>query len=293
MNVYIITLTWNCGDEFARCARTVTGNTITPALWAITDNGSLPAERELVEQGIADAGGRVRVVRYLRNPENVGLPAAYNEAMDWIAKNEPRPFHLILLSADTAIARLGWIRKFLDYAEANPSAGIIGGAKSPLGVCRPVYHHRNGRWYVHDKQTLAEFNQGETVDFAGVFIRAEVMARGIRFDPGYEFYDGHDQDLCFRVRSWGYTVDQIDAGILHYGSAAMKKAGYRWHGGGRHEWDALRAGNVERFAETWAEFLANHRPTVEAERAHVERMNAKLIAEAGDRKKVPGRRGQS
>lgn len=287
MRIYIITLTWNCGAEFARCARSLTSHTRTPARMVITDNGSLPAERAIVEWETDQVGGQVEVVRYRRNPANIGLPAAQNEAMDWIADNEPGPYGLILLDSDTAVAEPGWIEKFLAYAEAHPGAGIIGGAKSPRSVCRPVYHHRNGRWYIHDKQNLAEFNQGESVDFAGVYIRPEVVAQGMRFDPSYELYDGHDQDLCFRVRSWGFTVDQIDAEILHYGSAAMKKAGYQWAGGGRREWDELRARNVARFAEIWAPFLADHRATPEAERAHVEHMNRKLVAEAGDRKAVP------
>ena len=111
--------------------------------------------------------------------------------------------------------------------------------------------------------------------------------RYIPVEEREEEYDGHDQDLSFRVRSWGWRVWQIDAGVLHYGSRVMKRRNYQWQGGDRHEWDLLRQRNVERFAKTWEPFLAPYRDTIEREIVHMETMNAKLVAEAGDRMEVP------
>ena len=95
--------------------------------------------------------------------------------------------------------------------------------------------------------------------------------------------------MTFRVRSWGYSVCAIRAGVEHYASAAMKAKDYKWEGGGRDEWDLLRERNTQRFAKIWEPFLAPGRGSVEAEIAHVWEMNKKLMAEAGDRKLVPER----
>jgi len=44
---------------------------------------------------------------------------------------------------------------------------------------------------------------------------------------------------------------------------------------------------VLRFAKIWRPFLAENRDGIAEEKAHLAAMNAKLVAEAGDRKKVP------
>lgn len=287
MNTYIVTLTWNCGNEFRRCAKTVAECTRVPARWVIVENGSIEQERLIVEQaGGALPRGQVEIVHYQRNEENMGLPAAQNGALSWIAHAESDPYQVLLLDADAAPVEHGWLEKMLSYAKEHPEIGILGGAKSPGGISKPVYHHRNGRWYVHDKQ-VGDGYQGESVDFACALLTQNVIQRGMCFDLKYHFYGGHDPDMCFRARSWGYTVVQIDAGVLHFGSAAMKKAGYQWRGGGKKEWDQMRARNTARFSKAWEPFLADHRDTIKAEIAHIEAMNRKLVKEAGDRKNVP------
>jgi hypothetical protein len=39
----------------------------------------------------------------------------------------------------------------------------------------------------------------------------------------------------------------------------------------------------------WGQWMADPRPSVKSEMEHLERMNDRLVAEAGDRKLVPGR----
>lgn len=287
MNTYIVTLTWNCGNEFRRCVKTVAEFIHTPARWVIVENGSIEAERIIVDQVMAILPrGHVEIAHCQRNEENVGLPAAQNDALAWIARQESGPYQVLLLDADAAPAAHGWLTKMLSYAEDHPEIGILGGAKSPGGGSRPAYYHRNGRWYMHDKQ-IGDGYQGESVDYACALLTWNVMQRGLCFDLNYHFYGGHDPDMSFRVRSWGYTIVQIDAEVLHYGSAAMKKAHYQWRGGGKREWDMLRQRNTARFAKVWEPFLADRRETVEAEIKHVKAMNRKLVQEAGDRKNVP------
>ena len=256
-----------------------------PARWVIIDNGSSPENQEQIDRLVFGHSGMVETWRYRHNPENLGLPAAQNQAIDWIGNQEPEPYQIVLLDADTEVMP-GWLTALSEGARIHPEIGLLGGARSPTGVSHPVYHHKNGRWYVWDKMR-GDGLQGETVDFAGVLLTWNVCQRGIRFDPGYDFYDGHDQDMCFRVRSWGFTVVQVDAGILHYASSVMKSLGYQWARGGRAEWDALRAKNVQRFVDIWEPFLADHRPSIEAELQHVETMNRKLVDQAGRRKIQP------
>jgi GT2 family glycosyltransferase len=291
VNHYVITPTWNSGQDFVRCAASLAANTYVPARWVVVENGSQDDERLLVERTGLDMPRRqVEIVHYQRNRENLGIPVAQNVALDWIGRNEPGLYDVVLLDADTEVLS-GWLGKILEFAGTHPDVGIVGGAKSPQGTPCPVYHTPNGRWYVHDFQYRhsSGFMEGESIDFSCAYLRPELLERGLRFDESYRVYDGHDQDLSFRGRSWGFRVWQIDAGVLHYASSAMKRAGYQWSGGGRREWDSLRARNEKRFADRWAAFLAPRRKTIEDEIAHMQRMDAKLVAEAGELKHVPVR----
>jgi len=292
--VYIIMLTWNNAQDFIRCANSLCHYTLHPAHWVIVDNGSRPNERELIETYLGDHEdlGQVRVIEYIANSENRGLPVAQNQALEFIdGALAGRPYQVVLMNADTVV-HSGWLTNLIDFAQARPDVGIIGGAKSPRGNPAPVYHNPNGRWYVHNEQYKhpSGFMEGESIDFACAYLRPELLARGLRFDEEYRIYDGYDQDMSFRVRSWGYRLWQIDAGVHHYASSAMKAAGYQWQGGGRVEWDALRAKNVARFARIWEPFLAPYRSSIEEEMLHMRRMNEKLVEQAGDRKQVPGRK---
>lgn len=289
MTVYIITPTWNSSADFERQLGSVVRNTTVPVWYVVVDNGSRPAERAKIDRVLEYLpGNEVGLAQYITNDQNLGIPVAQNQALDWIETQEtPGQYGVVLLDADCEIVRTGWLDDMVAYSMDHMDVGIVGSAKSPRGPSLPVYHHKNGRWYVHDLQQLHDLGEGESVDFACVYWRSELLARGLRFDTGYEIYDGYDQDLCFRVRSWGYRVCQVDAGVHHFGSQSMKTSGYQWHGGGRSEWNNLRAKNVQRFSEMWQPFLADYRDTIEKEKKHLAAMNAKLIAEAGDRKEVP------
>lgn len=294
MNTYIVVLTWNNSDDLDRCLYSLAYNTCTACNLVVVENGSHQEEREKV-MALCDRLRNTRKVcvdreTVIQLPENIGIPAGQNRALDEIAKSDRGDYGVVLLDADTVV-HAGWLEKLLDFADVHPDIGIVGGGQCPGGPPCPVYHHPNGRWYVHDLQYKhpSGFMEGESVDFACVYLRPELLRRGLRFDPGYEIYDGHDQDLTFRVRSWGYRCWQIEAGVYHYASSVMKKNGYTWAGGGRHEWDLLRERNVTRFSKIWEPFLAPYRDTIEKEIDHMERMNTKLVAEAGERKAVPGR----
>lgn len=289
MKTYIVILVWNNANDFEQCVASLVLNTFASASLVIVDNGSGDHERREMFRCFGLLGrSAAKMAGTISNEHNRGIPAAQNQALDLIQRVEDGPYGVVLLDADTVV-RPFWLTRILDYAEAHPDVGIVGGAKSPGGHSHPVYHHTDGRWYVHDKQCQhpSGFMEGESVDFACAYLRPELLQRGLRMDEGYEFYDGHEQDMTFRVRSWGYRVVQIDAGVLHYGSAAMKANGYTWSGGGRQQWDELRAKNTKRFADIWEPFLAGRRHSVEEEIEHMAAMNAKLVAEAGDRKELP------
>ena len=290
---YIITPTWNDGEDFSTCASSVARHTTHPVHWVIVENGSRPEERGIVEACIENYDQNASLApisfTYLPNAENVGIPRAQNQALNWIAEQDQDLYDVVFLDADTVIVETGWLETMIRYVCNHPDVGMVGGAKSRNSYPPVVYYHTNGRWYVHDKQWLHPscFHEGESVDYACAYLRPALLAHGIRFDEGYHIYDGHDQDFSFRVRSWGYRLWQLDPGVIHFPSSSMKKAGYKWSGGGKPEWDALRAKNLERFSSIWAPFLAPGRATIEAEISHMERMNQKLVREAGERKEVP------
>lgn len=286
---FLVTPTWNCGEHFYHCAVSVLRH--TPVWhnrvweWVIVENGSKESHRTYVHNSLNWAGRLVKV-HLIQNEQNLGIPVAQNQALDKIETlAEPGSYGVVFLDADTAVTP-EWLDKMLAVVEKDPKVGIVGGARPPHGPSLPVYFHTNGRWYQHADQP-ADYPEGEGLDFAGVYLRPELLARGLRMDTAYKIYDGHDQDMGFRVRSWGYRLIQIDAGILHTGQVGMKESGYIWEGGGRKEWDLQRAENTRRFADLWQNYLASARRSWTQEPGHVQRMNAKLVAEAGKLKDVP------
>lgn len=291
MTTYIVTLTWNNSMDFERYLRHLLMHTYTDVWLVVVDNGSEVLERDRISKALMDVpclGSKIDLATLELNDENLGLPAAQNQAMDWIAAHDTGDYGIVMLDADTVVGE-GWLDKMLSFAEDHTDVGLVGGGMSPRSYPCPVYHNPNGRWYVHEDQFYhpSGFMEGESVDFACVYMRPELVARGLRFDPAYHFYDGHDQDMCYRVRSWGYRCWAIKAGVEHYSSSVMKSRGYRWPGGGRKEWDELRERNRSRYSKLWQPFMAPARGTVEQEIEHMTSMNAKLVAEAGDRKAVP------
>jgi len=297
MGVWLITPTWNNAQDFNRCVRSVISNTDLSLIegWVVIENGSRKIERDAIANIVFEYFRRQMLIfSLLENATNQGIPNAQNKALDYIqSSTRPHDVSCVFLDADI-VAQPGWLTKLVSFAEAHPDIGIVGGAKSPQGTPSPVYHTPDGRWYVHDRQHKhpSGFMEGESIDFCCAYLQPELLARGLRMDTAYEIYDGYDQDMSFRVRSWGYRIWQIDAGVLHYASSAMKVAGYQWQGGGREEWDQLRAKNVQRFARLWKPFLAAPRATIEEEMLHMRTMNEKLVAKAGDRKAVPAREAQ-
>jgi len=286
MNIYIVTPTWNCKDELSVCASSLIQHTHISMTWVIVENGSELEHRRAIEETVFSLTGLIRRF-YIRNEKNLGIPVAQNQALNAIASQDDGPYSVIMLDADTEVTH-GWLECFLAYHDLHPNVGLIGGARSPGGTGLPVYFHKGGWWYQHDDMAGAsEFYPAECVDFAAVLFTWQILERGIRFDENYHIYDGHDQDLSFRVRSWGFDIRQIEANVLHRPSTIMKDRNYQWAGGGRKEWDELRRRNVARFAQIWAPFLAPQRRTIEEEMAHMERMNRKLAKEADWRKEVP------
>lgn len=287
MNVYIITPTWNCNREIARCAQALMACTQPSVRWIVVENGSESDERRQILGTLVNVHGAVELVHLIKNEENLGIPVAQNQALNWIADQDDGPYSVIMLDADTEVTE-GWLERILQYHAGHPEVGLIGGARSPGAASLPVYFHKGGWWYQHNDMAGKNWlYPAECVDFATVFFTWQILERSIRFDEGYHIYDGYDQDLSFRVRSWGLDVRQIEANVLHWPSSIMKDRNYQWAGGRRKEWDELRRRNVARFATIWEPFLAPQRRTIEEEMAHMERMNRKLVEEADWRKEVP------
>lgn len=286
--IYIVTPTWNCSEELKRCTQSLVERTTISVAWIIVENGSEPEHRAKIEKTIFNLGNKVELAAYITNQQNLGIPVAQNQALNWIAENDSGPYQVLCLDADAEPVWMGWLWNLLLFAERHPAAGIIGGARSPHGSSLPVYYDLAGRWYQHDTMAgRGELYSAECVDFAAALLTWQVLERKIRFDEGYYIYDGYDQDLAFRVRSWGYEVLQAEASVDHRPSSVMKDRNYQWSGGGRAEWDALRKANIDRFVTIWSSFLAPRRRSIEQEIAHMKVMNQKLIHYADWRKEVP------
>jgi GT2 family glycosyltransferase/tetratricopeptide (TPR) repeat protein len=207
-----------------------------------------PYELIVVDNGGADGTREYLAaqpdVRHIENPENVGFPAAVNQALAVAGGTE-----VLLLNNDAALtpgcaARL---RRAL-YADGR------------IGLAGPVLNNVPGPQRVEFAGAAAEaavFAAGWAAQHAGrtadeeclsgvcLLIRREVVDRlgGLdeQFGPGT--YD--DYDYCLRARRAGYRcVVARDAFVYHAGAATLHAAGV--------DVPALLARNARLFAAKWS-----------------------------------------
>jgi N-acetylglucosaminyl-diphospho-decaprenol L-rhamnosyltransferase len=190
------------------------------------DNASRDGSAELVRVRFPEA-------RLLANAENVGFGRANNRA---IALARGR--YVLLLNPDTEPAPDA-IRALVRFADANPTAGIVGGRlENEDGTHQhsafrfpdwkqalfgffdnlvPLDSRINGRFPArrYERPFVAEHLLG-----ACLLIRREALATVGAFDPDYFMYF-EETDLCARMRKAGWrNLYTPDARVRHVGASS-------------------------------------------------------------------------
>jgi GT2 family glycosyltransferase/glycosyltransferase involved in cell wall biosynthesis/thioredoxin-like negative regulator of GroEL len=170
---------------------------------------------------------KINYVRYFRNKENVGFPAAVNQGI-----NEALGDYVLVLNNDTILTE-SMVERLTEIAESDDKIGIVGPISNEVsGLQKDNNAKYNSIEEMHKYAAeVQQKNKGEILHFPRVaflctLIKSEVIDKigGLdeRFSPG----NFEDDDFCLRAQLAGYkTVIAKDVFIHHYGSKSFKANG--------------------------------------------------------------------
>ena len=152
---------------------------------------------------------KVKNLRYIRNPENLGFLRSCNKAAA-ATKGET----ILFLNNDTN-PQPGWLKALLDVLDRDPSVGIVGSklvyADGTLQEAGNIFWRDGSGWNYgrDDDPEKPEYNYLKEVDAvsgASLLIRADLWREIGGFDDRYAPAYYEDADLCFECRNHGRKV---------------------------------------------------------------------------------------
>ncbi len=220
----------------------------------VADDCSTDATAQLIPQ----IGG---VVRYLRQPQNLGFVGNCNQAAD-----QARGKTLIFLNNDT-LTFPGWLENLLAPIRRSADVGLVGSKliswDGRLQEAGGVFWKDGSAWNFGRGQnaTDSEFNYLKDVDYcsgASIAVPSKVWRDVGGFDPAYSPAYCEDSDLAFRVRAAGLrTLYSPHSELIH-------------HEGRSHGRDtstgikSFQVANQKRFFARWRDVLErDHLPNGE------------------------------
>jgi GT2 family glycosyltransferase len=232
VDVSVCIANWNCRDLLRRCLESLYDQPQGVSFEVVVvDNASADGAADMVA---AEFPGVVLV----RNRENRGFSKANNQAAA-LARGR----YLFFLNNDTVVPP-DTLRKFLEFAEANPTVGMVGprlrggdGAAQISYRRRPTLGallHRVSllRWTGLFRRAYYEYRRDsfnpegvrpvEVLMGAAVFLPRAVFEDSGRWDEGYRF-GGEDIDLSTQVGRRKELVYVGDVEVVHYGRVSSRK----------------------------------------------------------------------
>jgi GT2 family glycosyltransferase len=231
-DVSVCIANWNCRELLRRCLESLFGQPQGVRFEVVVvDNGSADGAAEMVAAEFPQ-------VALIRNAENRGFSRANNQAAV-VARGR----FLFFLNNDTVVPA-NTLRQFLEFAEANPSVGMVGprlrGSDGGFQISyrrRPTLAallHRVSllRWtglfrrayydYRRDSFEPEGVRPVEVLMGAAVFLPREVFESSGRWDEQYRF-GGEDIDLSTQVGQRGLVVYVGSVEVLHHGRVSSRK----------------------------------------------------------------------
>jgi GT2 family glycosyltransferase len=231
-DVSVCIANWNCRALLRRCLESLFGQDQgVPFEVVVVDNGSTDGAAEMVAAEFPQ-------VELVRNRDNRGFSIANNQAAE-LARGR----YLFFLNNDT-IVPAGTLRQFLEFAEANPSVGMVGprlrGSDGAFQISyrrRPTLAallHRVSllRWTGLFRRAYYDYRRDtfdpdgvrsvEVLMGAAVFLPRAVFEDSGRWDEQYRF-GGEDIDLSTQVGRARPLVYVGNVEVVHYGRVSSRK----------------------------------------------------------------------
>jgi N-acetylglucosaminyl-diphospho-decaprenol L-rhamnosyltransferase len=225
----VVVANYNSGDELSRCMRSLyecAGDVRLDVV--VVDNASAD---DSVERAVGDRPQ----VRVIRNPDNRGTSAAWNQGI-----LSTRSEFVFVLNPDAEIAA-GTMEAFLKVARDRPRAGVVGAlVRDPDGSIYPsarkVPSLWEGLWHIllgpvwpenpwSRRYRMADWDrrsprQVDWVSGSSMLLRRAALDQVGTFDEIFFIY-AEDMDICTRMRMAGWEVwfsPEIE--IVHVGGTA-------------------------------------------------------------------------
>jgi GT2 family glycosyltransferase len=231
-DVSVCIANWNCRALLRRCLESLFHQDQgVPFEVVVVDNGSTDGAAEMVAAEFPQ-------VELVRNRDNRGFSTANNQAAE-LARGR----YLFFLNNDTIVPE-GTLRKFLEFAEANPSVGMVGprlrGSDGGFQISyrrRPTLAallHRVSllRWTGLFRRAYYDYRRDtfdpdgvrpvEVLMGAAVFLPREVFEDSGRWDEQYRF-GGEDIDLSTQVGRARPLVYVGNVEVVHFGRVSSRK----------------------------------------------------------------------
>jgi GT2 family glycosyltransferase len=253
--VSIVIPVYNHVADTMACLRAVHGNTTPQSFEVIVcDDASSDATSEVLNA--------ITGLHVIRLNQNVGFLGAISSAID-----AATGAYLLMLNNDTEV-QPGWLTALLDVAEADAAVGAVGSKlvfpDGRLQEAGCIVWNDGSAWnlgYGRDPSDPA-FNYRRRVDYcsaASLLVRRSAYDAVGGFDERFKPAYYEDTDLCFSLRSAGYSVVyQPESVVVHQGSASHPEAPTEGLSGG-HTKRALET-NRHIFSAKWATELDRHWP---------------------------------
>jgi GT2 family glycosyltransferase len=235
MTLSVLIISYNTRDLTLACLGSLYQQTRGGLEVVVVDNASTDGSADAIAAAFPQA-------RLIRSEQNLGFAAGNN-----LAAAEAKGDYLLLLNPDTVIMD-GAVDKLLEFAQANPQAGIWGGRTVFAdGTLNPAScWARQTPWSVFCVATGLSslfrrsrvFNregyggwardcvrQVEIVSGCFLLIRRDLWEQLGGFDPAFFMY-GEEADLCLRAAALGARPMMTpEATIVHHGGASERVRG--------------------------------------------------------------------
>lgn len=224
--VAVIILNWNGVSMLRRFLPEVLATTDEAvARVIVADNGSSDESLRVLAEEFPS-------VEVIRLEKNYGFAEGYNRAISQVGND-----YVVLLNSDVATSA-GWVNALLRYMDENPRcaacqpkilysedrsmfeyAGAAGGF-----VDRNGYPYCRGRIFSTVEPDNGQYDNAIHVDWAtgaALMVRRDLYIGVGGLDPLF-FAHMEEIDLCWRLRTAGYTIDVVPSStVYHLGGGSL------------------------------------------------------------------------
>ena len=217
-DVAVVVVSYNAGEDLARCVASLRAQTLAPRRVIVVDNGS--------EDGSLDRlGARPRGLEVLRIGRNAGFAAATNRGVersgdcDWVATLNPDAF-----------PEPGWLEALLRAARDRPEFALLASrqlmARDPsrLDGAGDAYAVSGLAWRRLFAQPARDVALRSEEVFgpcaAAALYRREALVEAGALDESFFCYF-EDVDVAFRMRLLGHRCLYVPEAVVHHVGSAV------------------------------------------------------------------------